>query len=287
VRALLDDHGSRLEEAGPSTPVRVTGIGGVPNAGDRLQVVESESRAREISEFRVHKRREAELAKSGARGTLQDLSRAIAEGETKELAIVVKADVHGAVEVLTKTLAELSTSKVRTKIIHAGTGAITDSDVLLASASRAVIVGFNVRPERGAAELAEREKVVIRPHTIIYELVQEMKALMAGLLDAVREEEFLGRAEVRQTFKVSRVGMVAGCMVLDGKLVRTAEIRLVRDGAIVWTGKLGTLRRFKDDVREVAAGFECGLSLDGFNDVKVGDVIEAFTVKEIRPTSID
>ncbi len=287
VRALLDDRGGRIEAAGPSTPVRVTGLQGVPNAGDRLQVIESEARAREISEFRMHKRRDAELAKSGARGTLLDLSRALAEGETKELAIVIKADVHGAVEVLSKTLQDLSTAKVKTKIIHAGTGAITDSDVLLASASRAVIVGFNVRPERGAAELAEREKVIIRPHAIIYELIQEMKKLMAGLLDAVREEEFLGRAEVRQTFKVSRVGMVAGCSVQDGKLTRTAEVRLVRDGAIIWTGRLGTLKRFKDDAREVLAGFECGLSLDGFNDIKVGDVIEAFQIKETRPDSID
>jgi translation initiation factor IF-2 len=287
VRALLDAQGGRVDIAGPSTPVRVTGIQGVPNAGDRIQVVESEARAREISDFRMHKRREAELAKSGSRGTLQDLSKAIAEGETKELAIVVKADVHGALEVLTKTLAELSTSKVKTKIIHAGTGAITDSDVLLASASRAVIIGFNVRPERGAAELAEREKVVVRLHTIIYELVNEMKLTMAGLLDSVKEEEFLGRAEVRQIFKVSRVGTVAGCIVQDGKMVRTAEVRLVRDGAIIWSGRLGTLKRFKDDVREVAAGFECGLSLDGFNDVKVGDTIEAYTIKEIRPTSLE
>jgi len=286
VRALLDAAGKRLEEAGPATPVQVTGLVGVPKAGDRFQAVESEARAREISEFRQHKRREAELAKSGPRGTLQDISKAIAEGETKELPIVIKADVHGAVEVLSKTLTDLATDKVRTKIVHSGTGAITDSDVLLASASRAIIIGFNVRPERSAAELAEREKVVIRQHEIIYELVDEMKRTMAGLLDAVREEEFLGRAEVRETFKVSRVGTVAGCSVQEGKIARSSEIRLVRDGVIIWTGKLATLKRFKDDGREVLAGFECGIGLQDFNDIKVGDVLEAFTVRETRPESI-
>jgi translation initiation factor IF-2 len=265
----------------------VTGLAGVPKAGDKFQVVEDEARAKEISEFRQHKRREAELAKSGARGTLQDLSRAIAEGETKELAIVIKADVHGAVEVLSKTITDLSTSKVKTKIVHAGTGAITDSDVLLASASKAIIVGFNVRPERSAAELAEREKVIVRTHGVIYQLVDEMKQLMAGLLDVVREEEFLGRAEVRQTFKVPKIGVVAGCYVQDGKIVRSAEVRLVRDGVVTWTGRLASLKRFKEDVREVAAGLECGMGLEGFNDVKVGDVVEAFLVKEIRPTLLE
>jgi translation initiation factor IF-2 len=287
VRALLDDHGERLESAGPSTPVQVTGLQGVPKAGDKLQAVESEARAKEISEFRQHKRREAEIAKSGTRGTLQDLTRAIAEGEAKELSVVIKADVHGAIEVLSKTIADLSTSKVKTKIVHAGTGAITDSDVLLAAASKAIVIGFNVRPERSAAELAERERVVIRLHTVIYHLVEEMRGLMTGLLDVVREEDFLGRAEVRQTFKVSRIGTVAGCQVQDGKIVRSAEVRLVRDGVVVWTGRLASLKRFKDDVREVAAGLECGMGLEGYNDIKVGDAIEAFVVKEIRPTSLE
>jgi translation initiation factor IF-2 len=289
VRALMNDRGERLDQAGPAMPVQVVGLQGVPKAGDRLQVVESEAKAKEISEFRQHKRREAELAKSGVRGSLQDLSKAIAEGEQKELPLVIKADVHGAVEVLAKTIGDVGSAKVKTKIIHSGTGAITDSDVLLASASepKAVIVGFNVRPERSAAELAEREKVIIRQHTVIYELVDELKDLMAGLLDVIREEEYLGRAEVRETFKVPRIGVVAGCYVQDGKIVRNAEARVVRDGVITWGGRISSLKRFKEDAREVPAGMECGIGLEGFNDLKVGDAIETYFVKETRPTGID
>jgi translation initiation factor IF-2 len=284
VRALLDDRGQRIEEAPPSSPVQVTGLNGVPNAGDKFQVVENDVRAKEISEFRKHKRREAELAKSGVKGSLLDLAAAVARGEQKELGVVVKADVHGAVEVLNKAIEDLSREKVKTKVLHSGTGAITDSDVLLASTSNAIIVGFNVRPERSAADLAERQKVIIRMHTVIYELIEELKGLMAGLLDSIKEEEFLGRAEVRETFKVPKIGMVAGCYVQDGKLVRNAQARLVRDGVIVWEGKMNSLKRFKEDAREVPSGMECGLGLEDFNDIKVGDHVEAFNIKEVRPT---
>jgi translation initiation factor IF-2 len=208
----------------------------------------------------------------------------VKQGEQKELGVVVKADVHGAMEVLNKAITDLSTEKVKTKILHSGTGAITDSDVLLASTSDAIIVGFNVRPERSAADLADRHKVIIRLHTVIYELMDELKGLMAGLLDSIKEEEFLGRAEVRETFKVPKIGMVAGCYVQDGKLVRNAQARLVREGVIVWEGKMNSLKRFKEDAREVPAGMECGLGLEDFNDIKVGDHVEAFNIKEVRPT---
>ncbi|MEM7248001.1 MAG: translation initiation factor IF-2 [Acidobacteriota bacterium] len=287
VRALLSDRGDRLEEAGPSTPCQVTGLAGVPRAGDRMQGVESEARAREISAFRQEKRREHELAKSGPRGTLQDLSRALAEGdEVKELPIVVKADVHGAVEVLQKTITDLSTKKVNTKILSAGTGAITDSDVLLATAAepKAIIVGFNVRPERSAADLAERENVVIRLHTVIYHLTEELRNLMTGLLAPIREEENLGMAEVKETFKVPRIGIVAGCLVQEGKVLRNANARLVRDGVVIWEGKMSSLKRFKEDARDIPAGMECGIGLQDYNDIKVGDRIEAFEVREIQPT---
>jgi translation initiation factor IF-2 len=284
VRALIDDRGQRIDEATPATPVQVTGLNGVPNSGDRFQVVESEARAKEISEFRQHKRREAELAKSGVKSSLLDLAEAVARGSQKELAVVVKADVHGAVEVLNKAIEELATEKVTTKILHSGTGAITDSDVLLASTSDAIIVGFNVRPERSAADLADRQKVIIRLHTVIYELMEELKGLMAGLLDSIKEEVFLGRAEVRETFKVPRIGTVAGCYVQDGKVVRNANARLVRDGVVVWEGRMSSLKRFKEDAREVPAGMECGIGLEDFNDVKVGDHVEAFLIKEVRPT---
>jgi translation initiation factor IF-2 len=286
VRAMFDDRGQPLKSGGPSTPVEVLGLQGVPEAGDRLLVTD-EAKARHISEYRQSKLREATLAKTaGARLTLDQLQEQLKAGEVKELPIVVKADVQGSVEVLTDLLPKLSTDKVKMDIIHASVGAVTETDVLLASASKAVIVAFNIRPDRKAVDLAQHEGVEIRTYTVIYELVDEMKKLMTGLLEPVFKETVLGRAEVRDTFRIKGVGMIAGCRVQDGLLKRDSDVRVVRDGAVVYTGKVHSLRRFKEDVNEVRSGFECGLGVSNFNDVKVGDVLECFTVEKVAVAQV-
>jgi translation initiation factor IF-2 len=280
VRALFDDHGRTVKEAGPSTPVEVLGLQGVPEAGDHFQVAD-EAKARHIVDYRQGKLREASLARSaGARITLDQLHEQLKTGEAKELPIVIKADVQGSVEVLSELLPKLSTDDVKLKILHASVGAVTETDVLLASASGAIIFAFNVRPDRKASELAQRENVEIRPHTVIYEVSDEIKLAMAGLLDPVFKETHLGRAEVRDTFRIKGVGMIAGCRVVDGVVKRDAEVRVVRDGAIVYTGRIASLRRFKDDASEVRTGFECGIGVAGFNDLKVGDVLECFAMQK-------
>ena len=278
VRAMFDYRGRPVIEAPPSTPVEVLGLEDVPQAGDRLQVIDDTLKARQIALHRQAKQREAALAKS-ARLTLEQLHEQLAAGDVKELPLIIKADVQGSVEVLADTLNKLSTDKVKVKVIHAGVGAITETDVLLASASNAVIIGFNVRPERKATELAQLERVDIRLHTIIYNVTDEIKKAMTGLLAMVFKETTLGRAEVRETFRISNVGTVAGCYLQDGKITREALIRLLRDSVVVYQGRIRSLRRFKDDVTEVRSGMECGVALENFNDVKIGDVIEAF-VKE-------
>ena len=278
VRALFDDHGRPVLEAPPSTPVEVLGLEDVPQAGDRVQVIEDTLKARQIALHRQGKLRDAALAKS-ARITLEQLSAQLAAGDVKDLPLIIKADVQGSVEVLSETLIKLSTDRVKIKVIHAGAGAITESDVLLASASNAVIIGFNVRPERKAMELAQLETVDIRLHTIIYNVTDEIKKAMVGLLAITYKEISLGRAEVRDIFRITKVGIVAGCSIQDGKIARDSQIRLVRDHVVVHIGKIKSLRRFKDDVAEVKSGMECGISLENYSDVKVGDVIEAF-VKE-------
>jgi translation initiation factor IF-2 len=281
VRAMFDYRGQPEIEALPSTPVEVLGLEDVPQAGDRLQVIDDTMKARQIALHRQAKQREAALAKS-ARLTLEQLHAQLAAGDVKELPLIIKADVQGSVEVLADTLNKLSTDRVKVKVIHAGVGAITETDVLLASASNAVVIGFNVRPERKATELAQLEQVDIRMHTIIYNVTDEIKKAMTGLLAVVFKETILGRAEVRDTFRISNVGMVAGCYLQDGKITREALIRLVRDSVVVHQGRIKSLRRFKDDVTEVRSGMECGIALENFGDVKVGDVIEAF-VKERVP----
>jgi translation initiation factor IF-2 len=278
VRAMFDDRGRPDIQAPPSAPVEVLGLEDVPQAGDRLQVIEDTLKARQIALHRQARLREAALAKS-ARLTLEQLHEQLAAGDVKELLLIIKADVQGSVEVLADTLSKLSTEKVKIKVIHAAVGAITETDVLLASASNAVIIGFNVRPERKASELAQLENVDIRLHTIIYNVTEEIKKAMAGLLAVTYKEVALGRAEVRDTFRISKVGTVAGCYVQDGKITREALARLLRDNAVVHEGKVRSLRRFKDDVSEVKSGLECGIALENFNDVKIGDVIEAY-VKE-------
>ncbi len=280
VRALLDDLGRPQREAPPSTPVEVLGLGSLPQSGDQFQVVTDLLKAKQMAQYREQKAREAALARS-ARLTLDQLHEQLRAGVVKELNLILKTDVHGSAEVLAETLTKLSTDKVKVKIIHSGVGAITESDVLLASASNAIIIGFNVRPERKAQETADQEQVEVRLHTVIYNVVEEMKRAMAGLLEPTIREVPLGRAEVRDTFRIPKVGTVAGCYVQDGRLTRTAEVRLVRDNVVVYTGKVASLRRFKDDVSEVKSGFECGVGLENFADIKQGDVIEAFVTEKM------
>lgn len=280
VRAMFDDRGDVVEEAPPSTPVEVLGLEGLPQAGDQLLVVAEREKARQVSEYRGQKAREATLAKS-SKLSLEGFAEQIKNAGVKELPIILKTDVQGSAEVLADTLSKLSTEKVKIKILHTGVGAITENDVLLASASNAVIIGFNVRPERKAQELAEMEKVDIRLHSIIYELQDEIKKAMAGLLEPIIKETYLGRAEVRETFRVPKVGTVAGCYVQDGNIKRDADVRLVRDGVQVYKGKISSLKRFKDDASEVRNGMECGIAISNFNDIKRGDVIEAFVTEKI------
>jgi translation initiation factor IF-2 len=280
VRAMLDDRGRKLRQASPSIPAEVLGLQGVPLAGDRFQVIEDEFKARQIGTFRQSKLRQEALAKS-SRLSLEHLFQQIKEGAIKELPIVLKADVQGSVEVLAKSLKDLSTDQVKLRLIHTGTGAITETDVLLASASNAIVVGFNVRPDRSAAELAEKEKVDVRFHTVIYEVHDEIKNAMVGLLEPKMSEQYLGRAEIRNTFKIPKVGTIAGSYVVDGRMIRGSQVRLLRNNVIVHQGRMTSLKRFKEDVSEVKAGYECGIGLERFNDVKIGDLIEAFKIEKI------
>jgi len=280
VRAMFDDRGQALREAGPSSPAEVLGLESLPEVGDSIQVVTDTAKAKQIVIYREAKEREQTMAK-GARLSLDQLHEQLKEGEVKELPVVLKADVGGTAEVLADTLQKLSNDKVRIQVLHAGVGAITETDVLFASASNAIIIGFNVRPERNAASTAEQEKVDIRLHTIIYELVDEMKKAMTGLLEPVFKEVYKGRAVVREVFHISKVGNVAGCQVQDGVLTRGSSVRLLRDNIVVHTGKLSSLKRFKNDASEVKSGFECGLSLENYNDFKPGDIIEAFVTERV------
>ncbi len=282
VRAMFNDRGEAIKDAEPSMPVEVLGLDSLPEVGDSLQVVTDTAKAKQIVVYRESKAREVAMAKS-TRITLDQLHRQLREGEVKELPVILKADVGGSAEVIAETLQKLSTDKVRIQVISSGVGAITETDVLLASASNAVIIGFNVRPDRNAAALAEQEKVDIRLHTIIYDLTDEIKRAMSGLLEPVYKEVYRGRAEVREIFRISKVGTVAGCVVMDGSIPRDANVRLLRDNVVVLTGKLASLKRFKDDASEVRAGLECGMALENFNDLKPGDVIEAFASERIAP----
>jgi translation initiation factor IF-2 len=281
VRALINDKGERVESAGPAVPVEVIGFSGVPAAGERFVVLDEERKARQVAEFRSAKQRTAELA-AMKKVTLEDLHSQIQEGMVKELNIVLKADVQGSAGAIVDSLEKLSTSAVKLKAIHSSVGAITETDVMLAAASNAIIIGFNIRPEPKAAELAQREGVDIRLYNIIYNIIDDIKAAMEGLLEPTLKEKVLGRAEVRQTFHVPKVGMIAGCYVTDGTVTRQSDgARVLRDNTVVYEGKLHSLRRFKDDVREVQTGYECGIGIENFNDIKVGDVIEVFAIEKI------
>jgi translation initiation factor IF-2 len=286
VRAMFDYLGRKVKEAGPSTPVEVLGLSSPPQPGDTFQVIDDPIKARQVVSYRQTQAKEKALGGRGGRLTLESLQQQMAEGGIKELPIIIKADVQGSAEVLADTLTKLSDEKVKVRIIHTGVGAINESDVLLATASNAIIIGFNVRPDRNAADVAEREKVEIRLHSIIYNVTDEMKKAMTGLLEPTFKETRLGVASVQQIFKTPKVGAVAGCQVLEGTIKRggDAQARLVRDNVVVWQGKIGSLRRFKDDVSEVKAGMECGITLDRFNDIKVGDVIEVFAMERVPLT---
>jgi translation initiation factor IF-2 len=285
VRAMADAMGQRVEAAGPAVPVEVMGFAGEPGAGDLFQAVGDEAKARQIASFRQEKARAAALARSSRR-SLEALSRQIAEGEAKELSILLKADVQGSLEALQKSISELPQDKVRINLLRSTTGAITQADVLLAAASEAIIVGFNVRPDRATADLAGKEEVEVRLYTVIYDLINELRQAMVGMLEPTLKESVLGQAEVRQLFKVPKVGTIAGCYVVDGTLKRSAEVRLLRDNVVIYTGKVGSLRRFKDDVSEVKQGFECGIGIANFNDLKEGDVIEFFVVEKIAAQTL-
>jgi len=279
VRAMSDERGERIKEAGPATPVQVTGFEDVPNAGDALQGVDDETQSRLIGQMRQEKARETMQTKA-SRMSLDQLFQRMKEGTAKELNLIIKADVQGSVEVLADTMRKLPGDQVKVNVIHASVGAISTNDVLLATASDAIVVGFNVRPERNATELAEKEGVDIRLHTIIYNLVDEIKAAMTGLLDPKFQEVFQGRAEIRATFKVPKAGTIAGCMVTEGVIQRASGIRLLRDNRVILEGKIASLRHLKNDVAEVRQGFECGIGIERFQDVKVGDVIEAFRIEK-------
>jgi translation initiation factor IF-2 len=280
VRAMIDDKGHKVQAADPSTPVEILGLPAVPEAGSSFVVVADEATARQVAEHRLAKHREANLLKT-AKVSLEDLYRQVQAGDTKELRIVIKADVQGSVEALADALTRLSTEEVRLNVLHASVGGITESDVMLASASNAVVIGFNVRPESKATTAAEREGVDVRLYTVIYDALNDVRDAMEGLLEPTFREKVQGRAEVRDTFSIPGVGTIAGCFVNDGKVTRNAAARLVRDHVVVYTGKITSLRRFKDDAREVQSGYECGIGLENFQDVKVGDVIEAYEMEQV------
>jgi translation initiation factor IF-2 len=293
VRALMDDHGRRVMESPPATPVEVLGLEGVPSAGDQFQVVDDIAKAQQIGQFRQSKARAMALARTAARG-LDQLALQMETGEVKELLVILKADVQGSVEVLRDTLTKLSTEKVKVRIIRSGVGAITYDDVLLASASNAtetgaatVIIGFNVRPESRAEDAAKQENVDIRLHSIIYKVEEEIRNAMLGLMEATTKETVIGKAEVREVIRVPKVGSVAGCMVTNGSIRRTAHARLIRDNVVIFESNIGSLRRFKEDVSEVQQGYECGITVERFNDYKVGDIIEAFITEKVAPTKLE
>ncbi|MFM7730432.1 MAG: translation initiation factor IF-2, partial [Flavobacteriales bacterium] len=275
--------GNKINEAGPSTPVSLLGFEGAPNAGDKFYVMEDEREARNIALKRQQLQREQSM-RTKKHLTIEEIGRRIALGDFKELNLIVKGDVDGSVEALTDSLQKLSTEKIQVRIIHKGVGQISESDVLLASASDAIIVGFQVRPSQTARRIAETEEIQIKLYSVIYKAIEEIKEAMEGMLSARIEEQITGTAEIREVFRITKVGTIAGCMVLDGKITRHSKVRIIRDGIVIYTGDLGSLKRFKDDVKEVAKGYECGLNIDKFNNIEVGDQVEAFEEVEVKQT---
>jgi translation initiation factor IF-2 len=285
VRALANDRGENVEEAGPSVPVEILGLNAAPGAGDQFVVVETEARAREVAEYRQRQRRDKLSARAaGARGSLEQMMTQLKQTGLQEIPLVIKADVQGSAEAIIGALDKLGTEEVAARIIHAGVGGITESDVTLAAASETPIIGFNVRANKQAREAAERDGVEIRYYNVIYDLVDDVKAAMSGLLAPTLRETFLGNAEILEVFNISKLGKVAGCRVTDGKVERGARVRLIRDDVVIHEGKLGTLKRFKDEVKEVQAGQECGMGFEKYEDLRQGDVIECFRVEEVERT---
>lgn len=281
VRALIDDKGERVNEAGPSMPVEIMGLSAVPEAGERFYAVKDEKAAKDVIGHRETKQREAVAAKA-VKPTLENLFETLEEEESKELALIIKGDTQGSVEAVKESITKLSTDKCQVKIVHTGVGGINETDVILASASNAIIVGFNVRPDSKALELSEKEGISLELHTIIYNLIDRVRGAMEGLLDPIVEEKITGHAEVRETFHISRIGTIAGCMVNDGKVSRDNNVRVLRDSVIIYDGKLSSLKRFKDDAKEVSTGYECGITIERFNDIKVGDVFEFYMFEEFK-----
>jgi len=283
VKAMQDERGNEVQKVGPSTPISILGLDGAPQAGDNFRVLEDEREAKQIAAKRSQLLRE-QTVRTQRHITLDEIGRRIALGEFKELNIILKGDVDGSVEALTDSFQKLSTDEIQVNIIHKAVGAITESDVLLASASDAVVIGFNVRPMGTARELADKEEIDIRLYSIIYDAINDLKDAMEGMLSPEMKEEIQGTAEVRDTFKISRIGTIGGCMVTSGKIFRSSNVRLIRDGVVIYTGELDSLKRFKDDVKEVAKGYDCGIQIKNYNDIKVGDVIEAFEEVAVKKT---
>ena len=283
VKAMLDERGNRIKVAGPSTPVNLLGLDGAPTSGDRFIIMDDEREAKQIAQKRLQLQREQSV-RSQKQMTLEEIGRRLKVGDFQELNIILKGDVDGSVEALSDSLQKLTTEEIQVNIIHKGVGQISESDVLLATASQAILVGFQVRPSAQARKLAEKEEVEIRMYSIIYDAINEVRDAMEGMLSAEVKEEIIGTAEIRETFKISKIGTIAGCMVTDGVIERSNDVRIIRDGVVVYTGKLGSLKRFKDDAKEVRQGFECGLNIEKFNDIKVGDVVEAFGFTEVKRT---
>jgi len=281
VKAMFNERGTKITEAGPSTPVSLLGLNGAPSAGDKFYVMEDEREARNIAERRLQLVRE-QGARTNKHITLAEIGRRLAIGDFKELNVIIKGDVDGSIEALSDSLQKLSTDQIEVNIIHKSVGQISESDVMLAAASDAIIIGFQVRPSVNARKLAEQEQIDVRLYSIIYDAIEEIKDAMEGMLAPKFEEKITGTVEIREIFKISKVGTIAGCMVQEGKIYRTSDIRVIRDGIVVYTGKLGSLKRFKDDVKEVAKGYECGLNIDKFNDIKEGDIVEAYEQVEVK-----
>jgi translation initiation factor IF-2 len=283
VKAMQDERGNEVKEAGPSTPVSILGLDGAPQAGDKFNVFEDEREAKQIATKRTQLQREQSV-RTQRHITLDEIGRRIALGDFQELNIILKGDVDGSVEALTDSFQKLSTEEIQVNIIHKGVGAITESDVLLASASDAIIVGFNVRPVGNARAIADKEEIDIRTYSIIYDAINDLKDAMEGMLSPEVKEEVTGTAEIRETFKISKIGTIAGCMVTNGKIYRNSGIRLIRDGVVVFTGELTSLKRFKDDVKDVSKGYDCGMQIKNYNDIKEGDIVEAFQEVEVKKT---
>lgn len=279
---MTDDRGVRLDSAGPSMPVEIQGLSGVPMAGDDFMAIGDEKVAKQVSAHRAQKRRVSELAQS-SKVTLEKYHEQMQGLLVKELNLIIRADVQGSVEALTEAMQKIESTEVQVNIVHSATGAITESDIMLAAVSKAIVIGFNVRPNPKVRDLAAEQDVDIRFYDVIYNVVSDIKGAMAGLMESTYKEHTVGRAEVRETFNIPRVGTIAGCYVTEGKIERGQTMRLLRDGVVVYDGKIGSLRRFKDDAKEVQSGYECGIGIENFNDVKVNDVIECYETEEIKP----